>query len=154
MSSIFERLDFWVDQQPDKLLFSFLDISGNQTEKYTYREFIHRTNAIASNLHNEHGFAPGSRILLAYPPGLEMICAFFACARLGLIPVPAYPPTSHGFESSLNKMTYIAKDCQAKAILTSRDYYWSVKLNLSRTNIAESLFSTSYISKLSWINTS
>jgi thioester reductase-like protein len=153
MNSIFERLDFWVDQQPDKLLFSFLDISGNQTEKYTYSEFIHRTNAIASNLHNEHGFAPGSRILLAYPPGLEMICAFFACARLGLIPVPAYPPTSHGFESSLNKMTYIAKDCQAKAILTSRDYYWSVKLNLSRTNIAESLFSTSYISKLSWINT-
>ena len=153
MNSIFERLDFWVDEQPDKLLFSFLDISGNQTEKYTYSEFIYRTNAIASNLYNEHKFPAGSRILLAYPPGLEMICAFFACARLGLIPVPAYPPTSHGFESSLNKMTYIAKDCQAKAILTSRDYYWSVKLNLSRTNIAESFFSTSYISKLSWINT-
>lgn len=153
MISIFERLDYWADQQPDKLLFSFLDISGNQTEKYTYSEFIYRTNAIASNLSNEYKFKPGDRILLAYPPGLEMICAFFACARLGLIPVPAYPPTSHGFESSLNKMTYIAKDCQAKAILTSRDYYWSVKLNLSRTNISESLFSTSYISKLNWINT-
>lgn len=153
MNSIFERLDTWAEKQPDKLLFSFLDISGNQTEKYSYSEFIYRTNAIASSLHNEHGFSSGDRILLAYPPGLEMICAFFACARLGLIPVPAYPPTSHGFESSLNKMTYIAKDCQAKAILTSRDYYWSVKLNMSRTNIAESLFSTSYISKLNWINT-
>ncbi len=153
MNSIFDRLDFWADQHPDKLLFSFLDISGNQTEKYTYSEFIYRTNAIAGNLSNEHGFAPGDRILLAYPAGLEMICAFFACARLGLIPVPAYPPTSHGFEASLNKMTYIAKDCQAKAILTSRDYYWSVKLNLSRTNIEESFFGSSYISKLNWINT-
>lgn len=154
MNSIFERLDSWVEKQPDKLLFAFLDISGNVTEKYTYSEFIYRTNAIASHLYNEHKFPVGSRILLAYPPGLEMICAFFACARLGLIPVPAYPPTSHGFESSLNKMTYIAKDCQAKAILTSRDYYWSVKLNLSRTNIAESsFFTSSYISKLSWIST-
>jgi thioester reductase-like protein len=153
MNSIFERLDSWVDQQPDQLLFSFLDIAGQQTEKYTYREFIQRSNAIASNLYNEYGFAPGSRILLAYPAGLEMICAFFACARLGLIPVPAYPPTAHGFESSLNKMNYIAKDCQAKAILTSREHYWSVKLNLSRTSIAESFFNTSYIAKLNWINT-
>lgn len=152
MNSIFERLDGWAAQQPDKLLYTFLDISGNETERYTYKEFIYRTNAIASNLANEHGFKTGERILLAYPPGLEMICAFFASARLGLIPVPVYPPNAHGFESSLSKMTYIAKDCQAKAILTSRDYYWSVKLNLSRTNI-ESFFGSSYMSKLNWINT-
>ncbi len=153
MNSIFERLDYRAEQHPDKLLYAFLDISGNQTERYSYGEFIRRTNAIASQLYNQHGFAPGDRILLAYPAGLEMICAFFACIRLGAIPVPVYPPNAHGFESSLNKMTYIAKDCQAKAILTSRDYYWSVKLNLSRTNIAESFFSTSYMSKLNWINT-
>ena len=80
MNSIFERLDSWVEKQPDKLLFAFLDIAGNVTEKYTYSEFIYRTNAIASHLHNEYHFPVGSRILLAYPPGLEMICAFFACA--------------------------------------------------------------------------
>ncbi|MBK8493325.1 MAG: AMP-binding protein [Saprospirales bacterium] len=153
MKSIFERLDYWAAQTPDKLLYSFLDINGNQVDKYTYSEFIHRTNAIASSLHNEYHFKKNDRILLAYPPGLEMICAFYACARLGLIPVPVYPPTSSGFESSLTKMTYIAKDCQAAAILTSRDYYWSMKLNLSRTNIAEFAFGESYISKLNWINT-
>ena len=153
MANIFERLDYRAQETPDKLLYSFLDISGNEIEKYTYSEFIFRTNAIASNLWHVHGFRPGDRILLAYPPGLEMICAFFACSRIGIIPVPAYPPTTHGFESSLNKMTYIAKDCEAKAILTSRDYYWSVKLNLERTHIAESFFSKSFITKTSWINT-
>ena len=153
MNSIFERLDHWADKTPDKLLYSFLDINGNQIDKYTYSEFIHRTNAIAGSLHNEYHFKKNDRILLAYPPGLEMICAFYACARLGLVPVPVYPPTSSGFESSLNKMTYIAKDCQAAAILTSRDYYWSIKLNLSRTNISDFIFGESYISKLNWINT-
>jgi thioester reductase-like protein len=153
MTNIFERLDSRTSEHPDKLLYVFLDISGNETEKYTYSEFTFRTNAIASHLWHVHGIRPGDRVLLAYPPGLEMICAFFACARVGFIPVPAYPPTSHGFESSLNKMTYIAQDCEAKAILTSRDYYWSVKLNMKRNNIAESLFSRSFISKLNWINT-
>lgn len=153
MISIFDRLDHWAGKNPDKLLYSYLDISGNQVDKYTYSEFVYRINAIAGSLHNEYHFKKNDRILLAYPPGLEMICAFWACARLGLIPVPVYPPTSHGFESSLNKMTYIAKDCQAAAILTSRDYYWSIKLNLSRTNIAEFAFGESYISKLNWINT-
>ena len=153
MNSILERLDFWADKTPDKLLYSFLDINGNQIDKYTYSEFIYRTNAIAGSLHHEFHFEKNARILLAYPPGLEMICAFFACVRLGLIPVPVYPPTSSGFESSLNKMTYIAKDCQAAAILTSRDYYWSIKLNMSRTNISEHVLGKSYISKLKWINT-
>jgi thioester reductase-like protein len=153
MNSIFNRLDFWAEQTPDKLLYAYLDINGNQTDKYTYSEFIYRTNAIAGNLYNEYKFKQGDRILLAYPPGLEMICAFYACARLGLIPVPVYPPSASGFESSLNKMAYIAKDCQASAVLTSRDYYWSIKLNLSRTSIAECAFTESHLSKLAWINT-
>jgi len=152
MTSIFQRLDHWAQETPDKLMYCFLDISGNETEKYTYSEFLYRTNAIAGYLHQEHGIVAGDRLLMAYPPGLEMICAFFACIRLGAIPVPAYPPTSHGFESSLNKMTYIAKDCQAKAILTSRDYFWTMKLNISRNN-AETFFGSSYMSKLDWINT-
>jgi acyl-CoA synthetase (AMP-forming)/AMP-acid ligase II len=152
MTSIFQRLDHWAHETPDKLMYCFLDISGNETEKYTYSEFLYRTNAIAGYLHQEHGIVAGDRLLMAYPPGLEMICAFFACIRLGAIPVPAYPPTSHGFESSLNKMTYIAKDCQAKAILTSRDYFWTMKLNISRNN-AETFFGSSYMSKLDWINT-
>jgi thioester reductase-like protein len=153
MNSIFDRLDFWAEKTPDKLLYAYLDINGNQIDKYTYSEFIYRTNAIAGSLHNEYHFKKNDRILLAYPPGLEMVCAFYACARLGLIPVPVYPPTASGFESSLNKMTYIAKDCQAAAVLTSTDYFWSIKLNLSRTSIAECSFGESNISKLKWINT-
>ena len=54
---------------------------------------------------------PGDRVLLAYPPGLEMITAFFACIRLGWIPVPVYPPTGHGFDSALaNRALWGASD--------------------------------------------
>ena len=153
MDSIFEKLDYWTDKNPEKMLFSFLDINGNEIEKYSYQEFNHRTDIIAGNLYNQYKFKKNDRVLLAYPPGLEVICAFFACAKLGLIPVPVYPPTSHGFEAALSKMTYIAKDCQATAVLTSKEYYWSIKLNMMRKNMSDFSFKQSLISKLDWIMT-
>ena len=98
-------------------------------------------------------FAAGDRLLLAYPPGLEMICAFFGCVRAGLIPVPVYPPSSRGFQSALYKMVHIAKDCQATGILTSVDYHASLKTNLARSGVSTSGVDVDYISGLPWIAT-
>src|ERR1700747_712170 len=114
---------------------------------------MHRTEAIAGYLWKEGRFAPGDRLLLAYPPGLEMICAFFGCVRAGLIPVPVYPPSSRGFQSALYKMVHIAKDCQAAGILTSRDYQASLKTNLARSGVSASGVEVASISGLLWIVT-
>jgi thioester reductase-like protein len=104
-------------------------------------------------LRNDHHFAAEDRLLLAYPPGLEMICAFFGCVRAGLIPVPVYPPGSRGFQSALYKMVHIAKDCQAAGILTSKDYHASLKTNLARSGVSASGVDVDYISGLPWIVT-
>jgi acyl-CoA synthetase (AMP-forming)/AMP-acid ligase II len=98
-------------------------------------------------------FRAEDRLLLAYPPGLEMICAFFGCVRAGLIPVPVYPPGSRGFQSALYKMVHIAKDCQAAGILTSKDYHASLKTNLARSGVSASGVDVDYISGLPWIVT-
>ncbi len=153
MHSIVERLYQWVDRTQDKLLYAFSNIEGDITESYRYGEFLQRTTDIASYLHRRYPMAAGERVLLAYPPGLEMICAFFACVRLGLIPVPVYPPTHHGFRAALYKMNFIAHDCGAAAVLTDRVYFWSMKLNLTRHRVATFSFKRDYVSKLKWIVT-
>ena len=135
-ASILGHLDRLADEHPDKLLYSYLDVNGDPTESYTYASFLHRVEAIAGHLWKEGRFAAGDRLLLAYPPGLEMICAFFGCVRAGLIPVPVYPPSSRGFQSALYKTVHIAKDCQAAGILTSRDYHASLKTNLARRGVS------------------
>ncbi len=91
-ASILDRLDRLADEHPGKLLYSYLDVNGDPIESYTYASFLHRAQAIAGHLLKDGRFAAGDRLLLAYPPGLEMICAFFGCVRAGLIPVPVYPP--------------------------------------------------------------
>ena len=153
MASILDQLDRLGNKHPNKLLYSFLDLNGNPLESYTYASFLHRTKAIAGRLREEHGLAAGERLLLAYPPGLEMICAFFGCVRAGLIPVPVYPPGSRGFQSALYKMVHIAKDCQAAGILTSSDYRASLKTNLARSGVSASGVDIDYISNLPWIVT-
>ena len=153
MASILDLLDNLADEHPDKLLYSYLDVNGDPIESYTYASFLHRAQAIAGHLRKERRFAAGDRLLLAYPPGLEMICAFFGCVRAGLIPVPVYPPSSRGFQSALYKMVHIAKDCQAAGILTSRDYHASLKTNLARSGVSASGVDVDYISGLPWIAT-
>jgi thioester reductase-like protein len=152
-ASILGHLDRLADEHPDKLLYSYLDVNGNPIESYTYASFLHRVEAIAEYLWQEGRFAAGDRLLLAYPPGLEMICAFFGCVRAGLIPVPVYPPSSRGFQSALYKMVHIAKDCQSAGILTSRDYQASLKTNLARSGVSACGIDVDYISGLPWMAT-
>jgi thioester reductase-like protein len=153
MASILDQLDRLGDEHPGKLLYSYIDLNGNPIENYSYASFIQRTKAIAGHLRKDGRFAAEDRLLLAYPPGLEMICAFFGCVRAGLIPVPVYPPSSRGFQSALYKMVHIAKDCQAAGILTSRDYYASLMTNLTRSGVSASGVDVDYISGLPWIVT-
>ncbi len=153
IASILGKLDSLGDQHPHRVLYSYIDVNGNPIRGYTYAEFLHRTKVIAGHLRKQHGFASQDRLLLAYPPGLEMICAFFGCVRAGLIPVPVYPPSSRGFQSALYKMVHIAKDCQAAGILTSKEYLESLKTNLARSGVSASGVDSDYISGLRWIVT-
>jgi len=153
MASILGKLDSLGDQHPNKVLYSYIDVNGRPIGGYSYESFLHRTKVIAGHLRKEHGFASQDRLLLAYPPGLEMICAFFGCVRAGLIPVPVYPPSSRGFQSALYKMVHIAKDCQAAGILTSKDYLGSLKTNLARSGVSASGVDVDYISGLRWLVT-
>ena len=151
--SILGHLQMLAGKHPDKLLYTYLDVDGDPIESYTYAAFLLRAEAIAEHLLKDGRFAEGERLLLAYPPGLEMICAFFGCVRAGLIPVPVYPPSSRGFQSALYKMVHIAKDCQASGILTSRDYHASLRTNLARNGVSTSGVDIDYISGLPWIAT-
>ena len=153
MASILDHLDRLGAKHPHKLLYSYLDLNGNPIEFYSYAAFIERTKAIADHLLKDDRFRAEERLLLAYPPGLEMICAFFGCVRAGLIPVPVYPPSSRGFQSALYKMVHIARDCQASGVLTSAEYHASLKTNLTRSGVCASGVDVDYISSLPWIVT-
>ena len=142
----------WADRHPDRRLFCFLDAQGREVEQHTYGEFVVRTGAVAEFLQRSlPKLRAGDRVL---PPGLDMITAFFACVRLGWIPVPVYPPTSHGYDGALAKMNFIAQDCGASAVLTTRAFYWSMRVNRVRHRIHTRSLRRDPVSALPWVRTS
>ena len=153
IASILDKLDSFGNQHPHRLLYSYIDVNGNPIRGYTYESFLRRTKVVAGHLRKQHGFKSQDRLLLAYPPGLEMICAFFGCVRAGLIPVPVYPPSSRGFQSAMYKMVHIAKDCEAAGILTSKDYLGSLRTNLARSGVSACGVDVDYVSGLPWVVT-
>jgi thioester reductase-like protein len=94
LDTILDYVDHWAAVHPEKCFSAFLDRHGKAREIYTYQSFVARTQFLAEYIHEETALRRGDRVALVYPPGLEMIAAFFACARLGAIPVPVPAVTS------------------------------------------------------------
>jgi thioester reductase-like protein len=132
MNSIIDYLEHWAAVQPNKCVFGFLDVRGKERANYTYLNFLNRTRALAQYLSEEVGLKYGDRVLLVYPPGLDVIVAFYACVRVGVIPVPAPPPGIVNFDLGFTRLVFAAQDCQARTVLTTQAYYQSYGLRLAR----------------------
>jgi thioester reductase-like protein len=151
LSDVLATVEERVAEDPERLLYCFLDADGREIARLTREMFFRRVLAIASQLQVVHGLRCGSRVLLAYTPGLEMICAFFACARVGIIPAPVAAPASHGTRAALYKMEYIARDCQAVAILTTVDCRDFVQSHFAGSDAHHG--EAAYIATTRWIAT-
>ena len=151
LASIVEQLTVRTEQHPNKLLYGFLDINGALIQSYTYAQFVQRVADIALHLQRAAPSPAGTRVLLVYPPGLEMIAAFFACARLGLIPVPVYPPPKHNVSAALQRMAFVAQDSGAQFLLTDRSCFWLMKWAQAKRQLKEFSFKKDVIGQLKWV---
>src|SRR4029077_9744692 len=64
-------------QSPDDAVFTFLETGEGDGETLTFASLDMRARSIAAHLRQSS--RPGDRILLAYPPGIEFIVAFWGC---------------------------------------------------------------------------
>lgn len=125
--TLIDYLQMWEARKPDQTLYRFVDAEGRELEHYTYQSFAERTRELAAYLFTEAGLRPGDRALLVYPPGLEMVAAFYACARIGVIAVPVSPPLPMAFDAGLAKLGFIARDSRAKAVLSTKQFEYDYR---------------------------
>jgi thioester reductase-like protein len=136
METLIDYLEMWEARKPEQTLYRFVDVDNRELEHYTYQSFAERTRDLAAYLFAETGLRHGDRALLLYPPGLEMVAALFACARIGVIAVPVSPPLPMAFEAGMAKLSYIARDCQAKAVLSTKQFEYDFRLLLDHDDSA------------------
>lgn len=100
--------------QPHQNAYTFLHEAEAASAHITYQTLNQRVQAIGALI--QQTTAPGDRVLILYPPGLDYIVAFLGCLAAGRIAVPAYPPRANRADSRLQA---IAKDAGASIALTN-----------------------------------
>lgn len=111
-------LDDHARGHPDRLLYAFYGGDGALRESYTYAAFVRRADFIAERL-RDTGLSRGDVALLVYPPGLDVTLAFFACARIGVIPAPAPMPAQSRRHPGWKRLAHIAEQAGAGFVLTT-----------------------------------
>ena len=102
------------DERPRQAACVHLVDGEAEQAKLTYSQLDRRARAIAARL-QDMGFA-GQCVLLAYPPGLDFIAAFFGCLYAGCVAVPTYPPHRHRM---LERFRAVAADAGARIALSN-----------------------------------
>jgi acyl-CoA synthetase (AMP-forming)/AMP-acid ligase II len=103
----------------DDIAFRFLEngeIDGPITE-WTFSELYNQSAGVAEDLISQ-GLS-GSSVILAFPPGLDFVKAFYGCLLAGAraVPVPLPNPNS---KSPLGRIINTAKVCGATIVLTNQ----------------------------------
>ncbi len=123
-STLAEILDRRAAERPEKPVYTFLLDGEVESDRLSYAELAARARALAAELGGR--VAPGERVLLLFPPGLELAVAFFACLYCGAVAVPAYPPRSR---RALPRLAAMVEDCRpalglASAAVLARSRAW------------------------------
>jgi acyl-CoA synthetase (AMP-forming)/AMP-acid ligase II/alkylation response protein AidB-like acyl-CoA dehydrogenase/acyl carrier protein len=103
--------------QPQQQAYTFLVDGKVEGATFTYAELDRQARAIGALLQQHQ--APGARVMLLYPQGLEVIAAFLGCLYAGLIAIPVPAPESGRLKRTLPRLQSIAKDAQATFVLTT-----------------------------------
>lgn len=77
---------------PDERLFTVYNHRGQETSTLTCVQLLRRAERLACLLQERGRVSVGSVVSLLYTPGIELVCAFYACLLIGAIPVPVKPP--------------------------------------------------------------
>ncbi|MDP1948166.1 MAG: amino acid adenylation domain-containing protein [Nitrospirota bacterium] len=141
VSTLGELFAYRCRQCPGQLAYAWVCDNLELENQLTYGEFERKVRGLAGYLALKA--RPGTRVLLLFPSGFDVVCAFWACICAGLVPVPASAPDLARRKHSLPRLRAIIEDAQVSLVLTSS----SIK-----TISSDLLFGTNG-SQLEWVAT-
>ena len=112
--TLVDVLEHRAERDGARTAYRFLSSAGEEDGVLAYAELRARVASMAR--HIAEVAAPGDRVVLLLPPGLDYVTALYACLYAGAIAVPAYPPNPRRPDG---RVAGIVADCDARAALVS-----------------------------------
>lgn len=117
---ISETLKWRASQSPNHILYTLLNGKNpNEPATMSCSQLHKRAERIAAHLLEKGRINTGDHVALIYPPGLDLICAFYGCLYVGVVPVTIRPPHPHNLHSTLPTAKMIVDVSKSVLILTT-----------------------------------
>ncbi|KAK6105889.1 AMP-binding enzyme family protein [Brugia pahangi] len=119
VTSLMEVLRQRSQTSPDHILFTLMNSRGTETESITCAQLLKRAERIGSMLTDKGRLNPGEHVALIFPPGIDLIAAFYGCQAAGLVPVCIRPPHPHNLQITLPTVRMIVDVSKAVAVIST-----------------------------------
>ncbi|XP_055520653.1 disco-interacting protein 2 homolog C isoform X2 [Leucoraja erinacea] len=124
-----EVLQWRAQTTPDHVLFTLLNSRGTIANSLTCLQLHKRAEKIAVMLMERGHLQDGDHVALVYPPGIDLIAAFYGCLYAGCVPITVRPPHPQNIATTLPTVKMIVEVSRSACIMTSQ---FIVKLLRSR----------------------
>lgn len=116
---ISEILKWRAASNSDHNLFTLLNAKSSESVTLTCSQLHKRAERVGAHLLERGRVNTGDHVALIYPPGLDLICAFYGCLYVGVVPVTIRPPHPHNLHSTLPTAKMIVDVSKSVLILTT-----------------------------------
>ncbi|XP_058460803.1 disco-interacting protein 2 isoform X11 [Malaya genurostris] len=123
------------NSSPDHVLYTLLNSKGAVAKTLTCSELHKRAEKIAALLQERGKVSPGDHVALIFPPGLDLICAFYGCLYLGAVPVTIRPPHPQNLITTLPTVRMIVDVSKSGIILSIQSIIKLLKSREAATSI-------------------
>ncbi|XP_035565080.1 disco-interacting protein 2 homolog A isoform X7 [Canis lupus baileyi] len=105
---------------PDHPLFLLLNAKGTVTSTATCVQLHKRAERVAAALMEKARLNVGDHVALVYPPGVDLIAAFYGCLYCGCVPVTVRPPHPQNLATTLPTVKMIVEVSKSACVLTTQ----------------------------------
>uniref|UniRef100_A0A8C0ERH9 Disco interacting protein 2 homolog C n=1 Tax=Bubo bubo TaxID=30461 RepID=A0A8C0ERH9_BUBBB len=96
-----EVLQWRAQTTPDHVLYTLLNCRGTIANSLTCVQLHKRAEKIAVMLMERGHLQDGDHVALVYPPGIDLIAAFYGCLYAGCVPITVRPPHPQNIATTL-----------------------------------------------------
>ncbi|XP_032527884.1 disco-interacting protein 2 isoform X2 [Danaus plexippus] len=104
----------------DHVIFTLLNSKGAVSKVLTCAELHKKAERIGNLLLEKGRVNTGDHVALIFPPGLDLICAFYGCLYVGAVPVTIRPPHPQNLHTTLPTVRMIVDVSKATLILSNQ----------------------------------
>ncbi|XP_015585817.1 disco-interacting protein 2 isoform X3 [Cephus cinctus] len=105
----------------DHLIFTSLNAKGAIATSLTCSQLHKKAERIGNLLLDRGRINTGDHVALIFPPGTDLICAFYGCLYVGAVPVTIRPPHPQNLQTTLPTVRMIVDVSKSVLVLSNQN---------------------------------